>query len=154
MYPDGGVPIVQLSIHQGLDPAYHVALGEVISDVRETGVLVLGSGGAVHPLGNPQASLGPGAPTDDWALEFNTWLTQAVTSGDREALINYRTIAPVCPPGPPEPGPLYATSCRVWSSRTKSTRAGSSPESGISGISGWVRLSLPRNKKPSAGYRE
>ena len=94
MYPEGGVPIVQLSIHQGLDPAYHVALGEVISEVRETGVLVLGSGGAVHPLGNPQASLGPGAPTDEWALEFNTWLTQAVTSGDREALINYRTIAP------------------------------------------------------------
>jgi 4,5-DOPA dioxygenase extradiol len=94
MFPEGRIPIVQLSIQQGLDPAYHVALGEAISEVRETGVLVLGSGGAVHPLGNPQASLGPGASTDDWAIEFNAWLTQAVTSGDREALINYRTIAP------------------------------------------------------------
>jgi 4,5-DOPA dioxygenase extradiol len=94
MYPDGGVPVVQLSINQGLDPAYHVALGEAISELRETGVLILGSGGAVHPLGNPRASLGPGAATDDWAIEFNTWLTQAVTSGNREALINYRTVAP------------------------------------------------------------
>jgi 4,5-DOPA dioxygenase extradiol len=94
MYPNADVPVVQLSIQQNLDPAYHVALGEAIRDVRETGVLVLGSGGAVHPLGNPQASLGPGAPTDDWAKEFNTWLTSAVTGGDRESLINYRTIAP------------------------------------------------------------
>lgn len=84
MFPKAEVPIVQLSIQQSLDPAYHVALGDAIRDVRETGVLVLGSGGAVHPLGNPQASLGPGAPTDDWAIEFNAWLTSAVTRGNRE----------------------------------------------------------------------
>jgi 4,5-DOPA dioxygenase extradiol len=94
MFPKAKVPIVQLSIQQSLDPAYHVALGDAIRDVRETGVLVLGSGGAVHPLGNPQASLGPGAPTDDWAIEFNAWLTSAVTRGNRESLVNCRTIAP------------------------------------------------------------
>jgi 4,5-DOPA dioxygenase extradiol len=94
MFPKAEVPIVQLSIQQSLDPGAHGALGEAIQNVRETGVLVLGSGGAVHPLGNPHASLGPGAPTDDWAKEFNTWLTHAVTSGDRESLVNYRTIAP------------------------------------------------------------
>lgn len=94
MFPKAEVPIVQLSIQHNLDPAYHVALGEAIRDVGEKGVLVLGSGGAVHPLGNPQASLGPGAPPDDWAIEFNTWLTGAVAKGDRESLVNYRTIAP------------------------------------------------------------
>jgi 4,5-DOPA dioxygenase extradiol len=94
MFPKAEVPIVQLSIQQSLDPVAHVALGEAIREVRETGVLVLGSGGAVHPLGNPHASLGPGAPTDDWAKEFNAWLNYAVTSGDCESLVNYRTIAP------------------------------------------------------------
>ena len=153
MFPDGGVPIVQLSIHQGLDPAYHVALGEVISDVRETGVLVLGSGGAVHPLGNPQASLGPGAPTDDWALEFNTWLTHAVTSGDREVL---STIVPSLRM-PARPTRTRTTICHFLSrleQLDQKHEGGFFTRAGISGISGWVRLSLPRNKKPSAGYRD
>lgn len=103
MYPNADVPVIQLSIHHDVDPAYHMALGEAIKDVRETGVLVLGSGGAVHPLGNPQASLGPGALTDDWAKEFNAWLTSAVTRGDRESLINYRTIAPYAEEAHPYP---------------------------------------------------
>ncbi len=103
MFPKAEVPIVQLSIQQSLDPVAHVALGEAISEVRETGVLVLGSGGAVHPLGNPHASLGAGAPTDDWAREFNAWLNHAVTSGDRESLVNYRTIAPFAREAHPYP---------------------------------------------------
>ena len=103
MFPKAEVPIVQLSIQQSLDPVAHVALGEVIREVRETGVLVPGSGGTVHPLGNSHASLGPGAPTDDWAKEFNTWLNYAVTSGDRESLVNYRTIAPYAREAHPYP---------------------------------------------------
>jgi 4,5-DOPA dioxygenase extradiol len=71
--------------------------------VRDSGILVMGSGGAVHPLGNPQASLGAGAPTDDWAIEFNEWLTNAVTEGDRGSLINYRTIAPYARQAHPYP---------------------------------------------------
>jgi 4,5-DOPA dioxygenase extradiol len=103
MFPKAEVPIVQLSIQQSLDPGAHVALGEAIRDVRETGVLVLGSGGAVHPLGNPHASLGPGAPTDAWAREFNDWLNRVVTRGDRESLVNYRTIAPFAREAHPYP---------------------------------------------------
>jgi len=103
MFPKAEVPIVQLSLQQNLDPVYHVALGEAISEVRKTGVLVLGSGGAVHPLGNPRASLGPGAPTDDWAIEFNEWLTRAVVKGDRESLVNYSTLAPYARQAHPYP---------------------------------------------------
>ena len=75
-----------LSIQHTLDPASHFALGEAVPGSREKGVLILGSGGAVHPLGNPYASLGPGAPTDDWAREFNTWLTDAITGETAIAL--------------------------------------------------------------------
>ena len=103
MFPRAEVPIIQLSIQQSLDPPAHVALGEAIRELRETGVLVLGSGGAVHPLGNPYASLGPGAPTDNWAKEFNAWLTDAVIRGDRESLVNYRTIAPYAVQAHPYP---------------------------------------------------
>jgi len=57
-------------------------------------VLILGSGGAVHPLGDPTASLGAGAPTDSWAVEFNDWLTDAVIRGDHDRLIGFRALAP------------------------------------------------------------
>ncbi len=94
MFPDADVPVVQLSIQQDLDPARHFALGAAIAGLRDEGILVVGSGGAVHPLGDPAASLGEGAPTDPWAEEFSDWLADAVTKGDRERLVGYRTRAP------------------------------------------------------------
>ena len=72
----------------------HLALGEAIGAVRDEGVLILCSGGAVHPLGDPTASLGPGAATEPWAMEFNDWLADAVRRGDRESLVRYRRLAP------------------------------------------------------------
>ena len=103
MFPAADVPVVQLSIQRALDPARHLALGAALAGMRDEGVLVMGSGGAVHPLGNPAASLGEGAPTDPWAEAFNEWLAGAVTHGDREALVRYRTRAPAAEQAHPYP---------------------------------------------------
>lgn len=94
MYPDARIPVVQLSIQGHLDPARHLALGDAIAPLRREGVLVIGSGGAVHPLGDPTVALGEGLPTDAWAIAFNDWLNRAVTTGDRESLVRYRELAP------------------------------------------------------------
>jgi 4,5-DOPA dioxygenase extradiol len=94
MYPKAEVPVIQLSIQHSLDPRHHMQLGEAISPLRNEGVLVIGSGNAVHPLGDPYASLGEGAPTEGWAVEFDDWLAGAVTSGDQESLLQYRARAP------------------------------------------------------------
>jgi 4,5-DOPA dioxygenase extradiol len=94
MFPGAGVPVVQLSVQGHLDPARHLALGNAIASLRHEGILVVGSGGAVHPLGDPSVALGEGFPTDSWASAFNEWLNRAVTSGDRESLIHYRELAP------------------------------------------------------------
>ena len=87
MYPGAGIPVVQLSIQNHLDPALHVALGEAIAPLRKEGVLIIGSGGAVHPLGDPTVALGEGLRTEIWAIAFNEWLNRAVTSGDKKSLI-------------------------------------------------------------------
>jgi 4,5-DOPA dioxygenase extradiol len=57
-------------------------------------VLVLGSGGAVHPLGDPEVPLGKKVATETWAVAFNDWLNRAVTSGDTDTLVRYRDLAP------------------------------------------------------------
>jgi 4,5-DOPA dioxygenase extradiol len=92
MFPNLEVPILQLSIQQHMDPKSHHSLGNAIESLRHEGVLILGSGGAVHPLG--YAPLRPGAKTDQWAYDFDSWLTKSVTRGDSSALINYSNLAP------------------------------------------------------------
>ena len=92
MFPSAEIPVVQLSIQHNLDPTAHLRVGRAIADLREENVLIIGSGGAVHPLG--YAPLSPGAPTDRWASEFFQWLDDAVTAGDVQSLVDYRTIAP------------------------------------------------------------
>ena len=103
MYPDARVPVVELSIQGHLDPERHLALGEAIAPLKEEGVLILGSGGAVHPLGDPTVALGPGAPTGDWAVAFNDWLTRVLMSGDTESLAAYRSLAPAAVHAQPYP---------------------------------------------------
>jgi 4,5-DOPA dioxygenase extradiol len=92
MFPRANVPVVQLSIQHHLDPAHHLEVGKVLSGLREEGAMILGSGGAVHPLG--YADLWEGKPTDPWAIAFDDWLTGSVTRGDGASLVNYRKVAP------------------------------------------------------------
>lgn len=92
MYPDADIPVVQLSIQNHLDPSLHLKVGRALNHLRNENVLVLGSGGAVHPLG--YAGFRFGGPTDSWAIEFHEWLTKAVTSGDEHSLTNYFELAP------------------------------------------------------------
>lgn len=92
MFPKAEVPVVQLSIQQHMDPEKHHAMGRAIESLRSENVLILGSGGAVHPLG--YAPIRPGAKTDQWALDFDLWLTESVKEGNDTAIKNYRKVAP------------------------------------------------------------
>jgi 4,5-DOPA dioxygenase extradiol len=91
MYPDAGVPVAQLSIQPDLGPAAHLALGRALAPLREEGILVLASGGAVHNLG----FFRPGSSNvAEWAGRFDDWLAAAAEAGDGEALVDYRTESP------------------------------------------------------------
>jgi len=89
MFPKADIPVAQLAIQQPLGPAHHLALGEALAPLRGEGVLVLGSGGAVHNL--RQFSTGGGA-TAPWAAAFDDWLAERVIADDRPALLDYRSL--------------------------------------------------------------
>ena len=87
-WPAGEIPLIQLSLLRGQSTNGHVALGEAIAPLRDEGVLILCSGGAVHNL--RQVSW-DGGRTPRWAAEFQDWLDKALAAGDLAALVNYRS---------------------------------------------------------------
>lgn len=51
LYPDADEPVFQLSIDMTKDLNWHLEIGKVLSELRDRGVLFLGSGNIVHNLG-------------------------------------------------------------------------------------------------------
>jgi 4,5-DOPA dioxygenase extradiol len=93
MFPAADMPVAQLSIQSHLDPTEHFALGAALQELRRDGVLVLGSGGAVHPLGYAGRRR-MDVLTDDWAVSFENWLVDMLARGDLSSLLDYRALAP------------------------------------------------------------
>ena len=77
-YPAADVPILQLSIKQGYDPAVHLATGRALAPLRDEGVLIVGSGLSYHNL---RAFGSAGAPA---SRDFDRWLTRALVDAPIE----------------------------------------------------------------------
>jgi 4,5-DOPA dioxygenase extradiol len=91
MYPDADVPVLQASLPT-LEPAELLAMGKALAPLRREGVLIVGSGFLTHNLG--QMSFEPGAPTPQWAAEFDAWTGDVLARKDVDALLDYRQKAP------------------------------------------------------------
>jgi len=78
IYPEADIPLVQLSLEAGFDPARHLAIGAALAPLRDEGVLIVGSGMSFHNL----ARFFGGASED--SERFDAWLTAAATSEPQE----------------------------------------------------------------------
>jgi aromatic ring-opening dioxygenase catalytic subunit (LigB family) len=78
-WPDAEVPVVQLSLIEGLDPREHLKMGRALAPLRDEGVFILGSGNTFH---NMRGFRDPSAR--EGAAQFDTWLQQAVTASPEE----------------------------------------------------------------------
>ena len=79
MYPQADMPVLQLSVQAGYDPAAHWAAGRALAPLREQGVLIVASGLSYHNM-RPR----PGSVAPD-SLAFDNWLNDAVNNPDTRA---------------------------------------------------------------------
>jgi 4,5-DOPA dioxygenase extradiol len=86
LYPEGDVAIVRVSLPLNLTPAQILKMGHALSTLRERGVMILGSGGAVHNLSKLEWS-NKNAAGKPWAQEFEAFLLRALEQKDVDALI-------------------------------------------------------------------
>lgn len=93
MYPDADIPVAQITTQPYLDPAHHYALGQALSELRDEGVLIIGSGNLTHNLGELRRDEPEGAPNGRVA-DFTDWVFHAVTEGRLDDLLDYRRLAP------------------------------------------------------------
>jgi 4,5-DOPA dioxygenase extradiol len=91
VYPDAGVPIVQLSIDESQPAAFHFEIGRKLAPLRGEGVLIVGSGNLIHNL--HAYAWGQHMPDPyDWAVRFETEAKGLLISGEDKALVNYETL--------------------------------------------------------------
>jgi 4,5-DOPA dioxygenase extradiol len=91
IYPEADIPVAQLSVQLAAGPAHHVDLGRKLAALREEGVLILASGGAVHNL--RQFQIDSRKPAD-WAIAFDQWLGERIAAGDADSLIAHKRLRP------------------------------------------------------------
>lgn len=94
-FPEADIPVVQLSVQPRLGPDYHYRLGQLLTPLREEGVLIVGSGSFTHDLSSfRDYAHAIDAPEPDWVTAFADWMRTALEKGETEALFDYRRLAP------------------------------------------------------------
>ncbi|GGA96528.1 hypothetical protein GCM10011324_03490 [Allosediminivita pacifica] len=91
LYPGADVPVFQVSIDMTRGLGHQLEIGRTLSELRDRGVLILGSGNVVHNL---RAMQFDGKP-HDFALEFDGLFADRLTDRDFGALADREGLGPL-----------------------------------------------------------
>ena len=87
MYPQGDIPVCQLSVNANNTPKTSYELGQMLLPLREEGVLILASGNIVHNLAMVDWNREEGGYP--WADYFDKFIKKAVLEGKYQNIIQY-----------------------------------------------------------------
>lgn len=91
MYPDAGVPVVQISLQTHLGARHHLAVGRALRPLADEGVLLIGSGLMTHNLRDRRRDDGA---AERYVIEFRDWIDARIREWDLDTLAEYRRRAP------------------------------------------------------------
>lgn len=85
MFPKADIPVIQLSINSYMTEKEHYAMGKELTMLRDSGVLIIGSGNIVHNL----MRMNPDAEPYDWAVNFDAFVKKSIENKDYNSIIEY-----------------------------------------------------------------
>lgn len=95
MYPQADIPTIQISIPTH-SPEKTFTVGKQLNELRQQGVLIIGSGFMTHGLPYITPAMIAGEyPT--WSQEFDQWAWETIQNNDLDTLTQYKTKAPGMP---------------------------------------------------------
>ncbi|WP_400190537.1 4,5-DOPA dioxygenase extradiol [Hymenobacter sp. B81] len=113
LFPAADVPVFQLSLDFHKTPEQHFALAAQLRQLRERGVLIIGSGNVVHNLRQSMPKLMAGDATPyAWATEFDEFVKRKIDQRDFGALFDVQQAGasgPLAVPTPDHYWPLLYT---------------------------------------------
>jgi len=90
MYPKADVPVVQLSLDRSREATFNYQIGKELGELRQEGVLIVGSGNIVHNL---RMMVFEDAAFD-WAVDYDAKVRQWILDGDHQSIIHYEKQGP------------------------------------------------------------
>lgn len=94
MFPRAQIPVVQLSMDYSRPGTEHFAVGRRLRELRERGVLIVGSGNIVHNLRALRRDAAP-RQAYDWAIEFDRQTAAHMEQGNLAALADFEAMGQV-----------------------------------------------------------
>jgi 4,5-DOPA dioxygenase extradiol len=91
LYPDAGVPVLQMSMDYYLSARQHYDLAKELQVLRSKEILIIGSGNMVHNLGMVAWNKLNDNYGYDWAIEASEKMKKYILHREHEQLINYET---------------------------------------------------------------
>jgi 4,5-DOPA dioxygenase extradiol len=91
VYPKADVPIVQLSIDETQPSEFHYDVGRRLAELREEGIMIVGSGNLVHNLHT--YAWGRHLPEPyEWAVRFEERAREFMKGGEHGPLVQYEKL--------------------------------------------------------------
>ena len=93
LYPQANIPIIQLSLDYYKTPQQHFELAKMLKNLRNKGILIIGSGNIVHNLGRVDfANMHKDNYGYDWAIEANQIFHKKLMDNDIAGLVDYEKL--------------------------------------------------------------
>ncbi|KAL1319133.1 hypothetical protein HN51_071439 [Arachis hypogaea] len=105
MYPEASIPVCQLSVQSHMDGTHHYNMGKALSSLKDEGVLIIGSGSAVHNL--RELIRDGSSDVFPWAQEFDDWLKTTLLQRRYDDINHWDKKAPQPKKAHPSPEHFY-----------------------------------------------
>lgn len=86
LFPEGDIPVFQMSIDNQEPPERHYELGKKLAVLRDEGVMIIGSGNVVHSFRGASFEMSAGHP---WAYTFDNYIHDCIVEGNHQGVIAY-----------------------------------------------------------------